>query len=513
MIRIRRALISVSDKTGIIDLARSLVKSGVEIISTGGTAKILKEAQIPVREISEWTGFPEILDGRIKTLHPLIYAGILFRRDSEEHVKQVEKMNVKPIDMVVVNLYPFEKTMQKQNATDEEIIENIDIGGPSMLRAASKNYKDVVVVARPEFYPDIISEFEKNNGYISENTSFKMAKEVFKFISYYDWIIAGYLANKEKQEIQVFPDVLGLYFKKIEELRYGENPHQKAAWYINAGSNFPYKQLQGRQLSFNNIIDMEDAYRIVSEFSPPACVIIKHTNPCGVALSESPSQAYEKALQSDPLSAFGGIISFNRTVTGGTAQKIGQTFYEVVIAPDFDEEAKNIFRNKENLRIIKVHGQINQKYVLKGLSKGILIQDEDDLLWSGLKVVTKKSPSEEEMECLKFAWMVSKHVKSNAIVFATKNQTIGIGAGQMSRYDSTRVAVMKMKDNFKETPSPLVMASDAFFPFPDSIDVAYKAGVTAIIQPGGSIKDREVIEACDKSGISMVFTGTRHFKH
>lgn len=509
MIKVKRALISVSDKTGLIDLAKFLAKNNVEIISTGGTAKAIREAGIEVKEISQFTGFPEILDGRVKTLHPIIYGGILFKRDNPFHVQQVTKHNIGQIDLVVVNLYPFEKVFFSGNPTDDELIENIDIGGPSMIRASAKNWKFVCVVVNPSFYSEIIKEIEKNGG-ISEDTSRKCAAEVFRTTSYYDWLISRYF-DKDKQK--TFPDIIGFYYRKIDQLRYGENPHQKAAWYNLADRQISWKQLQGKQLSFNNILDMESAYKIVCEFDKQCCCIIKHNNPCGAAIGKTQKEAFEKALKTDPLSAFGGIIGFNKPLEGETAQAIKEIFFELIIAPSFSKEAVEILSAKENLRLIEMP-QIEQvDFEVKGTITGMLLQTYDSGNWEKLEVVTKRKPTEEELDALKFANIICKYVRSNAIVLGTTNQVVGIGAGQMSRYDSTRVAVMKMKDNFKDIPRPLVMASDAFFPFPDSIDVAAEAGVSAIIQPGGSLKDAQVIEVCNKKGISMIFSGMRHFRH
>lgn len=508
MIKVKRALISVSDKTGIVELAKVLEKNNVEIISTGGTAKTLKEAGISVKEISELTGFPEILDGRVKTLHPLIYGGILFKRDNSTHIEQISKHKISQIDLVVVNLYPFEKVFFSEKATDEELIENIDIGGPSMIRASAKNWKFVCVVVDPGFYPVIIEEIEKNGG-ISENTSRMCAAEVFHTTSYYDWLISRYFDKNQSD----FRETIGFYYKKIENLRYGENPHQKAAWYRSADRKIYWKQIQGKQLSFNNILDMENAYSIACEFTEPSCCIIKHNNPCGAATGRTQKEAFEKALKTDPLSAFGGIIGLNKQLDAETAELIKDIFFEVVIAPSFSKESIEILSKKENLRLIEVPEMKKGEFDIKGTANGILLQTYDNINWEKLEVKTKRQPTKEELEALKFANIICKYVRSNAIVLGTTNQIVGIGAGQMSRYDSTRVAVMKMKDNFKEKVSPLVMASDAFFPFPDSIEVAAQSGVTAIIQPGGSLKDNEVIETCEKYNISMVFTGARHFRH
>jgi len=511
MIKIKRAILSVSDKTGIVELAELLRKHGVELLSTGGTSKTLKSAGLEVKDISDFTGFPEILDGRVKTLHPKIYGGVLAVRNNEAHLKQMEENSLLPIDLIVCNLYPFEETLKK-GATDEEIIENIDIGGPTMIRAASKNYRDVCVLADTGLYGEFKEEMEKNGGSVSEDFAFRCAREVFRRTSRYDFAISSYFSGKLKKE--ALPEEMDLRLSKVQNLRYGENPHQAAAWYRFAGMEpFPREQFQGKELSFNNLLDMEATYILVNQLPPNSCAIIKHTNPCGAATGETLLDAYSKALETDPLSAFGGIAGFNGEVGAEVAQKIVERFYEVVIAPGYEEKALEIFRKKGKLRIIKSPCEIPLKYDFRTLSDGLLVQTPDDREFEKLETVTKKKPSEEEMAALKFGWTVCKYVKSNTIVLSGKGRTIGIGAGQMSRYDSARVAIMKMEDNFKSPVSPLVMASDAFFPFPDSVEVAQKAGVTAVIQPGGSLKDDEVIETCNKLGISMVFTGTRHFKH
>ena len=510
MIKIEREIISVSDKTGIVELAKFLKKFNVEILSTGGTAKILKENSIDTVEVSEFTGFPEIMEGRVKTLHPKIYGGILSIRNNAEHQKQMKENNLVNIDLIVCNLYPFEETLKK-GAGDEEIIENIDIGGPTMIRASAKNYKDVAVIVKPEFYKELMEEMEKNSGCVSEELSFKLAYEVFRLTSRYDSLIASFFGKKVQQGI--LPEQLNLQLAKVQDLRYGENPHQQAAWYKFVDKEFQREKLQGKELSFNNLLDMESTYLLVNQFSAPACVITKHTNPCGVALGENQVSIYEKALEVDPLSAFGGIIGFNRKVGKEVAEKIIERFYEVVIAPDYEEEALEVFKKKANVRIIKSTGKPEFIYDFRCLNDGFLVQLPDEKESEKFEVVTEKKPTEEEIEALKFAWTICKFVKSNTIVLGTKNQVAGIGAGQMSRYDAARLAVMKMKDVFKKQISPLVMASDAFFPFPDSIDVAKQAGVTAIVQPGGSLKDKDVISTCNKYGISMIFTGMRHFKH
>jgi phosphoribosylaminoimidazolecarboxamide formyltransferase / IMP cyclohydrolase len=511
MIEIKRAVLSVSDKTGIVELANVLGKFDVEILSTGGTAKTLSENGIRVKEVSDFTGSPEILDGRVKTLHPKIYGGLLAVRNNSRHKKEMEENSMVYIDLVVCNLYPFEKTL-KSGASHGEIIENIDIGGPTMIRAAAKNYKDVVVLTSPDLYKEFIEQMNNNKGKVDEDFSLKCANQVYSHTSRYDSIISSYLEQFRNPESKM-PAEMNIGLKKVNDLRYGENPHQQAAWYSFKDREFERTKLQGKDLSFNNLLDMESTYILVNQFSSPACVITKHTNPCGVAVAENHLSAYEKALETDSLSAFGGIAGFNGTVSAEIAKKITERFFEVVIAPEYHPQALEIFKKKENLRVIKSPGDIKLKYDFRTLNDGFVIQTPDDKETEKFEVVTSKRPDKNEEEALKFAWKVCKFVKSNSIVLATAGQTAGIGAGQMSRFDAARVAVMKMNDNFKKNLKPLVMASDAFFPFPDSIQEAAKAGVTAVIQPGGSIKDKEVKAACEKLGISMVFTGMRHFKH
>jgi phosphoribosylaminoimidazolecarboxamide formyltransferase/IMP cyclohydrolase len=510
MIKIERAILSVSDKKNIVELAKFLKKYNVEIISTGGTAKLLKENGIDVIEVSQFTGFPEILDGRVKTLHPKIYGGILSIRDKEEHLRQMKENNILPIQLIVCNLYPFEETL-KSGKGDEEIIENIDIGGPTMIRAGAKNYKYVCVLINPSFYNEFMDQMEKNNGCVSIEFSLKCAKEVFRLTSRYDFLIYSYFSKKTEREI--LPDEIDLKLIKVSNLRYGENPHQIAKWYRFIDKEYKREVFQGKELSFNNIIDMESAYNLVNQFEQPCCVIIKHTNPCGVGTGKNLIEAYERALQTDPLSAFGGIVGFNRKVDSELAKIFIKKFYEIIISSDYDEKALEIFKSKPDLRVIKCPEKIKYEYDFRAIVDGFLIQTPDEIDYEKFEVVTEKKPAEDEIEALKFAWKVCKFIKSNGIVIATKNQTLGIGTGQMSRYDSTRIAIMKMRDNFKEIPKPVVLASDAFFPFPDSIIEAGKAGVTSIIQPGGSKQDEEVIKKCNELGISMVFTGTRHFKH
>jgi len=510
----KRALISVSEKSGIVEFARELVNFGIEIISTGGTAKLLKENGIDIVEISDFTGFPEILDGRVKTLHPKVHAGILNIRDNENHQLVMKEMGLVHIDLVVVNLYPFEKTVAKEGVRFDEAIENIDIGGPTMVRSAAKNHKYVAIVVDNNDYNKIIDEIK--NGGITYEMRLNLARKAFTHTAVYDALISNYFNKVCKID---FPDEISLPMRKAQDLRYGENPHQKAAFYksplIKEVSVSTSKQLHGKELSFNNIIDINAALELVKEFDKPAAVIIKHTNPCGVGIADNLLDAYNFALECDPVSAFGGIVAFNKILNKETAEKLKELFLEVVIAPDFDKEALDILTTKKNLRLIKT-GDLNQikdnEFDVKKVVGGFLLQDrdlEDFDKVHGLKVVTKRKPTEEELEALKFAWIVVKHVKSNAIVYANKNQTIGIGAGQMSRVDSSIIAAMKARKPL----NGCVMASDAFFPFRDSVDEAAKNGITAIIQPGGSIRDNEVIEAANEHSIAMIFTGMRHFKH
>ena len=534
MVRIKRALVSVSDKAGIDDLAKTLNEFGVEILSTGGTAKKMKDLGIPVKDVSEYTGFPEMMHGRVKTLHPKIHGGLLAVRDDKEHMEQAKKHNIEMIDMVVVNLYPFEKTVAKEGVTLEEAIENIDIGGPSMLRSAAKNHRSVAVITNPATYPAIIKELKENNGSLSEETLKNLAVEVFKRTSEYDGAIYNYLnqrdtktpfdfaqgghdtGHKEKQ----FPDTLNLAFSKTQDLRYGENPHQKAAFYKDPKANESgicnARQLQGKELSFNNIIDLNAAIEIVKEFDKPAASVIKHTNPCGAATADTLSKAYLDALECDRLSAFGSVVGFNEPVDKKLAETVMKEadFVECIIAPSYDEEAKKIFSTKKNLRLLEVPNfkkTSPKESDYKKVVGGLLVQDMDlkEVKESDLKVVTKSKPSKEEINSLLFGWKIVKHVKSNAIVLCQGTKTVGVGAGQMSRVDSVIIATRKAGNKTKGA----TLASDAFFPKADAIDQAHKAGVKAIIQPGGSIKDNEVIAACDKYGIAMVFTGVRHFRH
>ena len=517
--KIKTALISVSDKRGILEFAKFLSENGVEILSTGGTAKLLKENSLPVTMVSDYTGFPEMMDGRVKTLHPKIHGGLLGKRDDSNHMKAMEEHGIKPIDMLVVNLYPFEATISKEDCSFEDAIENIDIGGPSMVRSAAKNHKDVAVVASSRCYEKLIQELSDNDFSLSKKTRLLLAQEAFAHTSRYDSLISEYLFEKSETNQSVFPENYHIPLKKVQDLRYGENPHQNAAFYIDARSGnadiTEAQQLQGKELSFNNIIDLEAALKVVLEFKETASVIIKHTNPCGIGIDESLVEAYKKAKETDPVSAFGGIIGFNRIVDASTAEEIVMTFIEAMIAPDYEKKALEILSRKKNLRLMKLPGGVGKmnggNLDIKRVSGGLLLQNNDDidLVESQLKVVTKRQPSQDQWKALRFAWKAAKHVKSNAIVFAKKDRTIGIGAGQMSRVDSTKIAVEKAKSSLKGT----VMASDAFFPFRDAIDAAAENGIAAIIQPGGSIKDEEVITAANEHKIAMVFTGIRHFKH
>ncbi len=525
MRKIKRALISVSDKKGLEELVKVLNEFKVEILSTGGTAKLIASLGVPVKSVSDYTGFPEMLDGRVKTLHPKIHGGLLAIRDKKEHMEQIKKHDIGLIDMVVVNLYPFEKTVAQPGVKLEEAIENIDIGGPSMLRSAAKNSKDVVVVCNPDRYKDVIEELKKNDGSVSDELHFKLGVEVFEKTSKYDAAIYNYLkgqvvakGSRLEAEGQDFPDVLELKFEKAQGLRYGENPHQKASFYkdknMNAVGISNAKQLHGKELSFNNIIDLDAALEIVKEFKEPAASIIKHTNPCGAASNKTLADAYNDALDCDKLSAFGSIVGLNREVDFNTAEAIiNAGFTECIIAPSYEKKALDILTAKKNLRLIEggeLKG-IEKDYDLKKVVGGLLIQDRDifHIEEKDLKVVTKKRPTKEETASLLFGWKIVKHVRSNAIVLSHGTKTVGIGAGQMSRVDSMVIAIMKSKGLSKGA----TCASDAFFPKEDAIEEAKKAGITSIIQPGGSIRDEDVIKACDDAGISMVLTGVRHFKH
>lgn len=518
--KIRRAIVSVSDKSGVVSFAKALSQMGIEILSTGGTAKILRENGIPVRDISEYTGFPEMLDGRVKTLHPKVHGGLLGQRSKKEHIVKMEEHGILPIDLVAVNLYPFEATVAKEDCTLEEAIENIDIGGPTMLRSSAKNYPDVTVIVDPNDYEVVLTEL-KEKGEVSLETNFRLAKKVFQHTARYDGAISNYLGQIENgKKVYEFPETFTFQVKKAQELRYGENPHQKAAFYREFLCLEPSIsnaiQLQGKELSFNNILDLDSAYETVKEFEEPATVIIKHNNPCGVAISSKGlADAYRKARDCDPVSAFGGVVGFNRVVDQETAREMVEIFLEAIIAPGFDPKALEILKAKRDLRILKTppltHSYPQGGFDLRKVVGGLLVQDRDlgRVSMDQWKVVTKRRPTEEEMRAMAFGWKVAKHVKSNAIVLVREDRTIGIGAGQMSRVDSTRLAVMKAQSSTKGT----VLASDAMFPFRDGVDTGAEAGATAIIQPGGSIRDNEVISAADEYNMAMVFTGMRHFRH
>ncbi len=518
---VRRAILSVTDKTGLVDFARKLAVLHIELISTGGTAKLLRESGVTVKDISELTGFPEMLDGRVKTLHPKVHGGILHRREDPKHVAAVAEHGIAPIDMVVVNLYAFEKTAAKPDVKIEELIENIDIGGPSMIRSAAKNFHDVAIVTSPADYESIAQELSRSGGALSHETKWRLAQKAFATTAAYDSAIASTLErikldsgadSSQPQADPGFPSTLRFSFQKTLDLRYGENPHQKAAMYSDgSGAGVANaRQLQGKELSYNNIVDLQAAWDLAQEFDEPVCAIIKHTNPCGTATAKTLAEAYTRALECDPVSAFGGVIGVNRPVDGKAAEEMHKLFLEVIAAPEFSDEAKAKFASKKNLRLVQVAAS-NQKWTLKNVSGGLLVQDADirPLQDVDLKAVTKRAPTREETRALLFAWKVCKHVKSNAIVYARDGQTVGVGAGQMSRVDSAKIGAMKAQLPLKGT----VAASDAFFPFPDGVEEIAKAGATAIIQPGGSQRDPEVIEAADRLGLAMLFTGVRHFRH
>jgi phosphoribosylaminoimidazolecarboxamide formyltransferase/IMP cyclohydrolase len=509
--KIRNVLISVSDKTGIVDFARNLSAMGLKIYSTGGTAKLLEENHIEVSNISVITNFPEILDGRVKTLHPAVHSGLLADLSKERHLEQLNEFNFGSIDMLVVNLYPFEETLNK-GGTHDSLIENIDIGGPAMIRAASKNYKWTLPVVNPEHYNEIINILNANNCTIPLKVRAQLAGEAFSLTAYYDSIISNYLnifaGNKTLKK-----SALGMKLSK--NLRYGENPHQEAGLYGNFEKYF--ETIHGKELSYNNIVDIDAAGKLIIEFDKPACAIIKHTNPCGVGISENITDAFKKAFETDKVSPFGGIVTVNRHIDKSFAEYVHDIFTEVIIAPDFDDDALDILMKKKNRRLIKMNFEAVRNYFqidIKSVTGGYLMQNSDDKLVAGdgYKVVSKRQPTDEELEALDFAWKVCKHVKSNAIVYASSEQTLGIGAGQMSRVDSSRIAVEKSKLS-ELSLAGSVVASDAFFPFADGLTEAAKAGATAAIQPGGSVRDEEVIKAADENNMAMIFTGMRHFKH
>ena len=526
---VRRALLSVSDKTGIVEFAKALAAMDIELLSTGGTAKLLADNGINVTEVSDYTGHPEIMDGRVKTLHPMIHGGILARRGQDEQV--MADNNINPIDMVVVNLYPFAATVAKEDCSLEDAIENIDIGGPTMVRAAAKNHNDVTIIVNAKDYARVLQEMSDNSGSVTQATRFDLAIAAFEHTAQYDGMIANYFGTMvESQECEddcghehsAFPRTYNCQFIKKQDLRYGENSHQNAAFYVEPNiaeaSVATATQLQGKELSYNNIADTDAALECVKEFDQPACVIVKHANPCGVALGDDILSAYNRAYQTDPTSAFGGIIAFNRELDAATAQAIvDRQFVEVIIAPTVSEEASKVVATKQNVRLLACgdwQGQLTEEFDIKRVNGGLLVQDRDYGMveMEDLKVVTKRKPTEQQMQDLLFTWKVAKYVKSNAIVYCKDGMTIGVGAGQMSRVYSAKIAGIKAADENLEVKGS-VMASDAFFPFRDGIDAAAAAGITAVIQPGGSMRDQEVIDAADEHDMAMVFTGMRHFRH
>jgi phosphoribosylaminoimidazolecarboxamide formyltransferase/IMP cyclohydrolase len=518
--KIQRALLSVSDKTGLVDFARALADAGVELLSTGGTAKALRDAGLAVIDVSDYTGFPEMLDGRVKTLHPKVHAGILARRDLAEHVATMDQHGMGYIDLVCVNLYPFVATVSKPHTLDDAI-ENIDIGGPAMVRSSAKNYRHVAIVTDPADYARVVTEMQANSGALTDATRFSLAKKAFTHTAEYDGAISNYLtALNENNAREAFGEKLNLQFTRAQTCRYGENPHQAGAFYVEAnapaGTISTARQIQGKELSYNNIADTDAALECVKQFdAAPACVIVKHANPCGVAYGASLMEAYDRAYKTDPESAFGGIIAFNGRLDGATAAAIVERqFVEVIIAPEVSPEASAAVAAKKNVRLLECGawtGSVAQ-LDMKRVAGGLLVQDADVLLNAELRVVTQRAPTEKEMDDLLFAWRVAKFVKSNAIVYARDRMTVGVGAGQMSRVNSARIAAIKAEHAGLVVPGS-VMASDAFFPFRDGIDQAAAAGIKAVIQPGGSMRDDEVIAAANEHGIAMVFTGTRHFRH
>ena len=517
-IKIRRALLSVSDKTGIVELAKSLLSHGVEVLSTGGTAKLLQLNGVVVREVGDYTGFPEMMDGRVKTLHPKVHGGILARRDLPEHTRAMEQHDIPPIDMVVVNLYPFARTVAKKGVAMDDAIENIDIGGPAMVRAAAKNHAFVAIVTDPADYAEIQRKMKANGGALGMEDRYALAAKAFSHTAEYDGMISSWLTARDpKGAAREFPDRLNLQFRLAQTLRYGENPHQSAAFYVERdppkGTLAGFQQLHGKELSYNNIGDADAAWECCRTFDVPACVIIKHANPCGVAVAETPLAAYRNAFLTDPTSAFGGIIAFNREVDRATAEEVAKQFVEVVIAPSYEAAALGVFREKKNVRLLQLEAarELN-RLDMKRVGGGLLVQTADDFDVAELRVVTKRSPTQQEMNDLVFAFRVAKFVKSNAIVFCGRGMTLGVGAGQMSRVDSARIASIKAK-NAGLSLKGSVAASDAFFPFRDGLDVIAGMGARAVIQPGGSMRDDEVVKAADEHGMAMVYTGMRHFRH
>ena len=519
MAKIRRAIVSVTDKTGIVEFARGLQALGVELISTGGTAKALRDAGLAVREVAEITGFPEMLDGRVKTIHPRIAGGILAVRRSRAHMEDLAAHGIQPIDMVVVNLYAFEEVSERPDVTVEELIENVDIGGPTMIRAAAKNHQDVAVVVSPAEYSLLLEEMRDNDGALSAATHWRLAQEAFLRTAEYDRAIANRLSRITPAgedfvdlPVQQLPDTLDVRLRRTKILRYGENPHQPAALYASGPSGIAgARQLQGKELSYNNLVDLDAAWQLVAEFDGPAAAIIKHTNPCGCAQQASLAESYRKALEADPVSAFGGVLAFNRVVDEDTAGEVTKLFTEAIAAPGFTAEALALFAAKKNLRLVEVAPAPAGGLTLRSISGGYLAMGPDvsEEPREDMEVRTRRAPNEEEWAGLLFGWKVVKHVKSNAIVFARAGQLVSAGAGQMSRVDSVKVGAMKAVLPLRGT----VLASDAFFPFPDGVEEAARHGITAVIQPGGSIKDDEVVAAADRLGLAMVLTGVRHFRH
>ncbi|MBI2114651.1 MAG: bifunctional phosphoribosylaminoimidazolecarboxamide formyltransferase/IMP cyclohydrolase [candidate division NC10 bacterium] len=530
MTRVRRALLSVSDKTGLIPFAAGLAGLGVDLVSTGGTARALREAGLRVTDVAEITGFPEMLDGRVKTLHPRIHGGLLGIRGNPGHEGQMAAQGIVPIDLVAITLYPFEATTARRDVPLAEAVENIDIGGPAMIRSAAKNFAAVAVIVDPQDYGSILDELKRNDGGLSRATRFGLARKAFAHTARYDALIAGFLETGELSADGTwlstldsrlsFPHLLHVRLEKVQEVRYGENPHQRAAFYRDLalqGGIAAARQLQGKELSYNNLMDLHAAWELAQEWGEPVVAIIKHTNPCGVATAADLVQAYTRARDTDPVSAYGGVLGSNRPLDAATAREIASTFVEAVVAPGYTAEALGILKDRKNLRLLEMPPAISHEpsamsgFEMRRVSGGMLVQDRDevDLDPASLKVVTRRAPTDAEMRALRFAWRVAKHVKSNAIVLATEHATVGIGAGQMSRVDSARLA--RLKANFPTQGTAL--ASDAFFPFRDGVDAAAEAGVTAVIEPGGSVRDAEIIAAADEHGMAMVFTGIRHFRH
>ena len=507
---ITRALLSVTDKSNIVSFARALNEEfGVELISTGGTARLLRESGVPVRDVSEVTGFPEMLDGRVKTMHPKITGAILAIRSNTAHMAALHEHHIRPIELVVVNLYQFEKVAANTDARLDDLIENIDIGGPTMIRSAAKNYQDVAIVVSPADYDAILAEMRENGGDLTAATRWNLARKAFRTTADYDRAISARLALVDG-EAPLLPDPLDLRAPKRMDLRYGENPHQSAALYGSQRGVAGGEQLGGKELSYNNLVDLDAAWQLAQEFERPAAAIIKHTNPCGCGEQDTLAEAYRKAQECDPVSAYGGVIGFNRALDGDTAREIAKTFIEAIAAPDFTAEARDVLAGKKNLRLLKVTA-VDEPLVVKSISGGYLAQTADAhrLQRADCRVVTRRAPTDEEWAALEFAWKIAKHVKSNAIVYARAGQTVGVGAGQMSRVDSVKIGAAKAVLPLQGT----VVGSDAFFPFPDGVEELAKNGAVAVIQPGGSVRDKEVIEAADRLGLAMVFTGIRHFRH